>query len=90
MWETIRGYLTFTRKERYGVLFLLLLISLFFVLPYFFKPAPGDRDPAAYNKIQGDIRKFESRISDSSHEADSHDRYSHQKIYSATGIRRSR
>ena len=85
MWETIRGYLTFTRKERYGVLFLLLLISIFFILPYFFKPSPGDRDPEAYNKIKGDVRKFESRISDSSHEADSHDRYPHQKISSAPG-----
>ncbi len=41
MWETIRGYLTFTRKERYGVLFLLLLIVIFFLLPYFFKPSPA-------------------------------------------------
>jgi hypothetical protein len=58
MWETIRGYLTFTRKERYGVLFLLLLIVIFFILPYFFKTSPGDRDPEAYNKIKTDIRKF--------------------------------
>ena len=85
MWETIRGYLTFTRKERYGVLFLLLVIIIFFLLPYFFKPTPGDRDPEGYNKIKGDVRKFESRISDSSHEAGSHTSYPHQKIYSATG-----
>jgi DNA uptake protein ComE-like DNA-binding protein len=83
MWETIRGYLTFTRKERYGVLFLLLLIILFFVIPYFFKRSPGDRDPEAYNKIEGDIRKFESRLSDSSHLADKHDRYLNQKKFSA-------
>ena len=37
MWETIRGYLTFTKKERLGVLFLLLIISILFVLPYFFR-----------------------------------------------------
>jgi competence protein ComEA len=85
MWETIRGYLTFTRKERYGVLFLLLLIIIFFVIPYFFKRSPGDRDPEAYNKIKGDIRKFESRLSDSSDEAYSHDRYLHQKKFSADG-----
>ncbi|HLA60503.1 MAG TPA: helix-hairpin-helix domain-containing protein [Puia sp.] len=85
MWETIRGYLTFTRKERYGVLFLLLLISIFFVLPYFFKPSPGDRDPETYNKIQGGLRKFESRMSDSPRKADSHGRYLRQKIFSAAG-----
>ena len=85
MWETIRGYLTFTRKERYGVLFLLLLIILFFVLPYFFKSSPGDRDPAAYDKIKEDVRKFQSRISDSSRKENSHDRDSRQKIFSATG-----
>jgi DNA uptake protein ComE-like DNA-binding protein len=85
MWETIRGYLTFTRKERYGVLFLLLLISVFFILPYLLKPSPGDRDPEAYKKIQGDVRKFESRISDSSNEADRHDRYHIQNALSASG-----
>jgi competence protein ComEA len=86
MWETIRGYLTFTRKERYGVLFLFLLISIFFVLPYFFKPSPGDRDPAAFKKIEEDIRKFESRVSDSSHEAYNHGSYRHEKILSARDI----
>lgn len=81
MWETVRGYLTFTRKERYGVLFLLLLIIIFFILPYFFKPSPGDRDPEAYNKMRGEVRKFESR-SDSSHEENSQ-RYTHQKVFSS-------
>jgi competence protein ComEA len=82
MWETIRGYLTFTRKERYGVLFLLMLIFIFFVLPYFFKHSPGDPDPASYNKIKEDVRKFESRFSDSSRESVSHGRYPDQKIVS--------
>ena len=80
MWETIRGYLTFTRKERYGVLFLLLLILIFFVFPYFFKSTPGDRDPETYNKIQADVRKFESRLSDSSHTADSHEKTFSAKV----------
>ncbi len=85
MWETIRGYLTFTRKERYGVLFLLLLISIFFILPYFFKSSPGDRDPETYNKIKEEARKFNSRVSDSSNKEDRHDRYDQQKIFSAAG-----
>jgi competence protein ComEA len=84
MWETIRGYLTFTRKERYGVLFLLFLIIIFFVLPYFFKSSPGDRDPEAYKKMKEEVRKFELRISDSSHEENSHGRFTHQKIFTAT------
>jgi competence protein ComEA len=66
MWETIRGYLTFTRKERNGVLFLLVLIFILFVLPYFFRPSVGDPDPETYEKIKDQIRKFESRATDSS------------------------
>ena len=62
MWETIRGYLTFTRKERYGVLFLLLLIIVFFTLHYFFKRSPGDPDPETYKKIQSEIQTFISRV----------------------------
>jgi DNA uptake protein ComE-like DNA-binding protein len=85
MWETIRGYLTFTRKERYGVLFLLLIISLFFILPHFFKPVPGNRDAELYAKWKEDIRKFESFKSDSSSEPFNRDRYSHQKVFPLTG-----
>ncbi|HEY2349140.1 MAG TPA: helix-hairpin-helix domain-containing protein [Puia sp.] len=84
MWETIRGYLTFTRKERFGVLFLLILIFVFFVLPFFLKPSPGDPDPAAYLKLKEDIRKFETRSPDSSVKADSHDSYSAQNSISST------
>jgi competence protein ComEA len=75
MWETIRGYLTFTRKERLGVLFLLLLISVLFVLPYFFKPSVGDPDPAAYEKMKAGIQKFESGLKDSTQAANNHRRY---------------
>jgi competence protein ComEA len=60
MWETIRGYLTFTRKERFGVLFLLLVISILFILPYFIGPSVGDPDPAAYDSMKNDIKKFQS------------------------------
>jgi competence protein ComEA len=74
MWETIRGYLTFTRKERFGVLFLLILISVLFVLPYFFKASPGDHDFAAYEKMKTDIQKFESRIPDSSRASGKYER----------------
>ena len=78
MWETIRGYLTFTRKERIGVLFLLLVISLLFILPHFFKPAPGDPDPAAYDRLKEAIRKLESIPLDSSGGSVSYDRYKNQ------------
>jgi DNA uptake protein ComE-like DNA-binding protein len=85
MWETIRGYLTFTRKERYGVLFLLLLISIFFILPYLLKTSPGEQDPQAYNKIKADIKNFESHKSDSLVETDKNDRYPKAKLFSITG-----
>jgi len=78
MWETIRGYLTFTRKERYGVLFLLILVSILFMLPYFFKPAAGDPDPAAYETIKDEIRKFESRTGNSPIGTDHHHRNGQQ------------
>jgi DNA uptake protein ComE-like DNA-binding protein len=79
MWETIRGYLTFTKKERLGVLFLLLIISILFVLPYFFRPAAGDPDPAAYENMKPEILKFETRGKDSSRESVYHSRYPDQK-----------
>ena len=75
MWETIRGYLTFTRKERFGVLFLLIIISILFILPYFFRPAVGDPDPAAYEKMKAEIRNFESKDMDSSRAAVIRNRY---------------
>jgi competence protein ComEA len=79
MWETIRGYLTFTRKERFGVLFLLILISILFVLPYFFRPSSGQTDQAAYDKMKEGILKFESRKTDSSEKTATYDRYPDQQ-----------
>ena len=79
MWETIRGYLTFTRKERYGVLFLLTVIGILFVLPYFFRPRPGDPDPSSYKKMKEAIRKFETEHPDSIDDAEVSDRYTHAK-----------
>jgi DNA uptake protein ComE-like DNA-binding protein len=61
MWERIREYLTFTRKERLGVLVLLVIILLLFVLPYFIRPAAGSPDPAAWQRYQEGIRKYQSR-----------------------------
>lgn len=82
MWETIRGYLTFTRKERLGVLFLFLIISILFVLPYFFRTPPGEPDPAASEKMKEGIRQFESLAPDSSLESVNHDRYPDQRMIS--------
>jgi competence protein ComEA len=79
MWETIRGYLTFTRKERFGVLFLLLVICILFVLPYFFRPSVGQPDQAAYDKMKKGILKFESGNADSSGKTNIDDRYPGQK-----------
>ncbi|MDP9040468.1 MAG: hypothetical protein M3N30_00705, partial [Bacteroidota bacterium] len=86
MWETIREYLTFTRKERYGVLFLLILIIVLFVLPYFFQPRSGDPDPGMYEKMKDGILKAEADLADSARSADIHDRKEsndtwHPKIY---------
>ncbi|HEY4154121.1 MAG TPA: helix-hairpin-helix domain-containing protein [Puia sp.] len=60
MWERIRSYLTFTRKERLGVLVLLFIILVLFIAPYLFGPETGSPDPQAYQKYQEGIRKFQS------------------------------
>jgi DNA uptake protein ComE-like DNA-binding protein len=60
MWEKIRAYLTFTRKERLGILLLLLVVLVLFVLPYFLRPAAGSPDQQAYRKYEGAIRRFSS------------------------------
>jgi competence protein ComEA len=88
MWETIRGYLTFTRKERFGVLFLLILISILFVLPYFFRPSPGQTDQAAYDKMKEGILKFESGKTDSSEKTAKDDRYPDQQNAMTVGNER--
>ncbi len=79
MWETIRGYLTFTRKERFGVLFLLLVICILFILPYFFHPSAGQTDQAAYDKMKEGILKFESGNADSSEKTAMDARYPDQQ-----------
>ena len=81
MWETIRGYLTFTKKERFGVLFLFILVIILFVLPYFFKPSVGDPDRAAYEKMKSEIQKFETFAADSSGKKESRDSYQNRKSF---------
>ena len=85
MWETIRGYLTFTRKERFGVLFLLLVICILFALPYFFRPSVGQPDQAAYDKMKNGILKFKSGNADSSEKTNMDNRYPGQKNAMTTG-----
>lgn len=81
----IRGYLTFNRKERIGVLFLLILITVLFVLPYFFKSAAGDPDPAAFEKMKSGIRKFETHPVDSLARSTENRNYS-QAVQTETGV----
>ncbi len=71
----IRGYLTFTRKERFGVLFLLIVICILFVLPYFFRPPVGNPDQNTYDKMKKEILKFESENTDTSEKTNIDDRY---------------
>lgn len=70
MWEKIFEYLTFTRKERMGVLVLLVIILLLFILPYFIRPETGSRDPKAYQKYREDVRKFQSGIRSAADKSD--------------------
>jgi competence protein ComEA len=86
MWETIRGYLTFTRKERFGVLFLLLLICILFILPYLFQPLPGDPDPAAYEKLKKTVEKPESEKPDSLSGTSVNDHFKNGKTAEKPGV----
>ena len=74
MWETIRGYLTFNRKERYGVLFLLVMVLALFILPYFFRPKSGEPDPELYLQMKRTLDKsgFKNRDSLSLYDEESH------------------
>ena len=85
----IRGYLTFTRKERFGVLFLLIVICVLFVLPYFFRPSVGQPDQAAYDKLKEGILKLESKENDSSQKTSVYDRYQKLKNDTADELARS-
>jgi DNA uptake protein ComE-like DNA-binding protein len=89
MWEAIRGYLTFTRKERYGVLFLLLVIGLLFILPHLFTHAVGDPDPEAYKKLAKVSMELDRRLRDSAKSSISHERYEPRKSDSAGLIQRA-
>jgi DNA uptake protein ComE-like DNA-binding protein len=60
MWERICDYLTFTRKERLGILVLLAVIVLLFIVPYFIRPEAGSPDVQAYQRYKEGIRKFRS------------------------------
>ena len=73
MWEKIREYLTFTRKERLGVLVLLVIILLLFILPYFIRPETGSPDPKAYQKYREGVRKFQSGSRNAADKSDLND-----------------
>ncbi|MFI5193543.1 MAG: helix-hairpin-helix domain-containing protein [Chitinophagales bacterium] len=60
MREKMVAYLSFTRKERLGVLVLLAVVLILFVVPYFVQPAIGSRDEQAFQKYGKGIRKFQS------------------------------
>jgi competence protein ComEA len=79
MWETIREYLTFTRKERYGVLFLLLIICLLFILPHLLRPGVGDPDPLAYKKLEKATMELDNQWRDSAVLSVNRKRYEHPK-----------
>jgi hypothetical protein len=57
-----------------------LVIIVLFVLPYFFRPAPGDPEPAVYEKVKEAIRELDSG-KDSSHGSVAHNRYHEPKNF---------
>jgi len=90
MWEAIRGYLTFTRKERIVVLFLLLISGVLFVLPWFLKPKPGSPDPQTYEKFKDSIEEFSRSAGIQTENESPRDAGNdHAKTDSAHGMRRN-
>ena len=81
MWETIRGYLTFTRKERYGVLFLLLAHQpVICSALFFYTCSPGDPDPEAYKKLQRQRLNWTGGYAIPPTSSVSHERYEPRKF----------
>lgn len=58
MKEKIREYFSFTRKERLGVIVLLLIIVLLFIVPYWIRRPPGTEDPEATRQFAPLIGKL--------------------------------
>ena len=54
---------------------------MLFALPYFFRPAPGDPEPAVYEKVKEAILELDSRQKDSSHGSVAHNRYHEPKNF---------
>ena len=59
MKEKIREYFTFTRKERLGVIVLLIIILILFIVPYWIRRPPGAEDPEATRQFAPVIEKIE-------------------------------
>ncbi len=59
MKEKLRDYFTFTRKERLGVIVLLIIILILFIVPYWIRRPPGTEDPEATRQFAPLIEKFD-------------------------------
>ena len=58
MWNSIREYLTFTRKERLGVIGMVVGIFVLLIVPNFFTRKQGTPDPEAFKKYQPLVKAF--------------------------------
>lgn len=59
-------YLSFTRKERIGILSLVILILIIFILPTFFKRGPRLQNPQALDQFRAELSALEIRDLDDS------------------------
>jgi hypothetical protein len=59
MTERLKDYLHFTRKERFGILILVIIILVFAVAPAFFHPLDADADTAALSAFRKQIVMLE-------------------------------
>lgn len=62
MKSQLKDYLTFSKKERTGIVVLLLLILITCLLPYFIRPAVTKPDEATYRKFQQQVALLQAAI----------------------------
>src|ERR1700712_2973800 len=82
MREKLKEYFTFTRKERLGVIVLVVIILVLFIVPYWIRRPPGTEDPEATRQFAPLIEKTDK---DSAGRNVYKDRYSPYQPASVSG-----
>ena len=64
--EKFRAYFSFTKKERVGIIVLIILIFIVFILPYFFPKPKDEKNQKAFDEFKNEISQLKVEKTDSS------------------------